>query len=88
MTPTEGWRDRAGLSAVDGPDSSGTDETSDHVDSLDADGASVAARGERAQLAARAVLTDGVLHEAIDMSGRLRRDFARLLEHYYKIRDA
>jgi hypothetical protein len=39
----------------------------------------------RARLAARAVLVDGVLEKAVDMSGRLRRDFIRMLEQYHKL---
>jgi hypothetical protein len=43
-------------------------------------------RRGRAQLAARAVLVDGVLDKAMNMSGRLRRDFIRMLEQYREIR--
>ncbi len=37
---------------------------------------------ERAQLAARTALTDGILDRAMSMTGRLRRDFIKLLEQY------
>ena len=39
-------------------------------------------REERAQLAARLALTDGILDKAMNMTGRLRRDFIRLLERF------
>ena len=39
-------------------------------------------REERAQLAARLAFTDGILDMAMNMSGRIRRDFIRLLERF------
>ena len=43
---------------------------------------------ERAQLAARIALTDGILDKAMNMTGRLRRDFIRLLEQYSALKAA
>ncbi|MGZ6973527.1 MAG: hypothetical protein ACXVKQ_06300 [Acidimicrobiia bacterium] len=37
---------------------------------------------ERAQLAARTALSDGILEKAMNMTGRLRRDFLKLLHEY------
>jgi hypothetical protein len=43
---------------------------------------------ERAQLAARVALSDGILDKAMNMTGRLRRDFIRLLEQYSALKAA